>query len=274
MAESLHALTREFPRPGRLEAIVLRPARNTAATVVTRTLAHAGQGLAGDRKTAATPRSGDGGKRQVTLIQAEHLPLIAAWAGHAAVDPAQLRRNLVVSGLNLVAARSPFAQHPVRLRIGETVVLELTGPCDPCSKMAAVLGTGGYNAMRGHGGMTARVLQGGPLVCGDRVWVDDAVAKALDTTPTWQLRVHGRVQGVGYRQACVARAQAMGLGGWVRNRIDGTVEVLIQGPVDGLEVMLAWLRDQVPGARVERLQVEVLAGMVEAPVPFERRSTV
>lgn len=172
MAQSLQALTREFPRPGRLEAIVLRPARHVAATVVNKAQARAHQGLEGDRKMALAPRSGDGGKRQVTLIQAEHLPLIAAWAGQAVVDPAQLRRNLVVSGLNLLAARSPFAQHPVRLRIGETVVLELTGPCDPCSKMAAVLGPGGYNAMRGHGGMTARVLQGGPLACGDRVWVD------------------------------------------------------------------------------------------------------
>ena len=108
-------------------------------------------GLAGDRARA--------GKRSVTLIQAEHLPVIAALAGLDAVDPALLRRNL---GLNLTAFRGK------RVQVG-AAVLELTVPCHPCSKMETVLGHGGYTAMRGHGGMCARVMTPGVISTGEAV---------------------------------------------------------------------------------------------------------
>ena len=163
---TLASLLSDFAGSGRLDAILLRPARDAAPLSVRETTALAGLGLSGDRSSKSR-RSG--GKRQVTLIQAEHLPIIAAWTGHASLDPATLRRNLVISGVNLISGRSPLRDLQIVLRIGEEVVLELTGPCDPCSRMARELGPGGYNAMRGHGGMTARVLVGGPLKVGDVV---------------------------------------------------------------------------------------------------------
>ncbi len=175
----LRAFARQWPRTGRLEAIVLRPGRGLPAVEADAAEALAGRGLQGDRTGDKARTSPQGGKRQVTLLQAEHLPLIAAFAGTAQVPATLLRRNLVVSGLNLLAARSPFADQPVHLHLGDEVVLELTGPCDPCSKMETLLGPGGYNAMRGHGGLTARVLRSGRLRVGDAVWARAAIASGL-----------------------------------------------------------------------------------------------
>lgn len=159
----LGKLMATLPRAGRVEWIGLRPQRDVPMDEVEHATAESGAGLVGDRY------SGGSGKRGITLIQAEHLPAIAALSGHDAVAPATLRRNVVVSGLPLIALKGR------RFRIGE-VLLEGTDECDPCSRMEAALGPGGFNAMRGHGGLCARILQGGTIHRGD------AVVALADTT--------------------------------------------------------------------------------------------
>ncbi|HRP71346.1 MAG TPA: MOSC domain-containing protein [Luteimonas sp.] len=156
----MYRLMAQFPRAGQVRWIGLRPARDVAMHEVGSAEATAGAGLSGDRY------AGGSGKRGVTLIQAEHLAVIAALSGHAAVAPATLRRNLVVEGIPVAALKGH------RFRIGE-VLLEGSDDCDPCSRMEAALGPGGYNAMRGMGGLCARILEGGTLRVGDAVhWVD------------------------------------------------------------------------------------------------------
>lgn len=189
--KTIQALRSTFPRPGRVEWLGLRPARRVLPVRVLEVEAHPLVGLIGDHGKAAparltaltgeletTPRPsnpsipGGPGKRQVTLIQAEHLPVIAALAGLDGVTPELLRRNIVVSGVPLLALKD------ARFQIGD-VVLEGTGECHPCSRMEENLGEGGYNAVRGHGGLTARVIVGGVIREGDSV-------TALAPEPTGQ----------------------------------------------------------------------------------------
>jgi MOSC domain-containing protein YiiM len=153
----LAKLMARFPRAGKVEWIGVRPERRAPLAGLSRVEAVAGFGLAGDHYA-----SKNNGKRQVTLIQAEHLEAVARLLGIGQVDAAQLRRNVVVSGINLYALRDR------RFRIGD-VLLEGSGTCDPCSRMEEVLGEGGYNAMRGHGGILARIIEGGTFSVGDAV---------------------------------------------------------------------------------------------------------
>jgi MOSC domain-containing protein YiiM len=164
---------RDLARPpahidGRLEAIVVRGHARLPARRVEATRALAGIGLADDR--LGQRNEAELSTRQVTLIQHEHLAVIAQLARVAAVDPVGLRRNLVVSGLNLAALRNQ------RLRVvidgRAEALLELVGPCHPCSRMEEAIGPGGYVAMRGHGGMTARVLESGWVRAGARLVVE------------------------------------------------------------------------------------------------------
>ena len=113
-------------------------------------------GLVGDHNV------NKGGKRMVTLIQKEHLEFVQTVLGRP-VSPLDVRRNIVVSGINLLAL------HDREFHIGDGVVLKGTGHCVPCSRMEQNLGVGGYNSMRGHGGITATVISGGTVSIGDSV---------------------------------------------------------------------------------------------------------
>lgn len=77
---------------------------------------------------------------------------------------------------------------------------------------------------------------------------------------TWRLLARGLVQGVGYRAGCADEAVALGLGGWVRNRTDGTVEVVAYGPPEKLEALRDWMRDGPRGARVTSVETSPAEG--------------
>lgn len=147
-----------IPQTGQVAWIGLSPSRRSPLESVQQVQAEVGTGLAGDHH-AVSGRS----KREVTLIQAEHLQVVGQLLGRTEpIDPSQTRRNIVVTGINLLALRNS------RFRIG-SALLEGTGPCAPCSRMEENLGSGGYQAMRGHGGITAKVLEAGPIQVGDPV---------------------------------------------------------------------------------------------------------
>ncbi|WP_372833956.1 MOSC domain-containing protein [Puniceibacterium confluentis] len=150
-------LLRRHHAPGRIVWIGVRAARLADLRDV-ESCALSDSGLEGDH---ARP-----GKRALTLLQAEHLPVIAALAGLAEVTPQMLRRNIVVAGINLSALRG------ASVCLGAAVI-EITGPCAPCSRMETTLGRGMYNAMRGHGGWCASVTVPGRIARGDSVVLND-----------------------------------------------------------------------------------------------------
>lgn len=157
LTTTLQTLLTTLPQRGKLELILLRPERRAQPERVEHARALPGRGLAGDHRSERASNSA----RQVTLIQAEHLPVISALSGSEAT-PEGLRRNFVVSGVNLLALKER------RFRIGGAV-FEGAGLCHPCSRMEEALGPGGYNAVRGHGGLLARVLEEGHVRVGDEL---------------------------------------------------------------------------------------------------------
>lgn len=144
--------------PGKLEWIGLRSERRGEVVVVEQAEALVGLGLVGDHRMKKTL----GSARQVTLISREYIEAICRHTGHSAIDPRLLRRNLVISGMNMNLLRYQ------RLQIGE-VILETNALCHPCSRMDEALGAGGTAAMFGYGGLCAKVIQGGVLRVGDAV---------------------------------------------------------------------------------------------------------
>ncbi len=151
---TLRALFDAAPRPGVIRWIGLRTAHRAPMLVVESARAEEGRGLVGDRWNGRPS-----GARQVSLIAAEHLAAIGGYLGQEAT-PERLRRNIVVSGINLLALKG------TRFRLGEAL-LEWGGECHPCSRIEQEFGPGGYNAARGHGGIIARVIESGEIRLGD-----------------------------------------------------------------------------------------------------------
>ena len=143
--------------PGRLAWIGLRPSREVPMVTANSAVMIMGRGIKGDHYDTR-----QNGARQVTLIAFEDIAAIASFLGKEGITPDLLRRNFVTQGINLVALKSR------RFRIGPTL-LEWSGECAPCSRMETNLGPGGFNAVRGHGGITARVIEGGEVQLGDAV---------------------------------------------------------------------------------------------------------
>ena len=93
------------------------------------------------------------------------------------------------------------------------------------------------------------------------------------------LRIEGRVQGVGFRDGCVHKARRLGLVGWVRNRRDGSVDVMARGSANALADLEAWLHRGPSMARVDRVTpIDALDALDAADDPvvagFEFRDTV
>ena len=119
-----------LPQIGTVTWIGVRPARRADLVPVEKVRVEVGSGLEGDHYAGRLE-----GKRQVTLINEEHLRAIASMLGRPMIEPTLLRRNIIVKGLNLLALKDKT------FRIGEAV-LETTGLCHPCSRMEENLGPG------------------------------------------------------------------------------------------------------------------------------------
>jgi len=143
---------------GKLEWIGVRPARKVPMITVDELMAIEGLGLTGDRRCEGSI----GSARQATIISVEYIDSITRLLKKESIDPAILRRNLVVSGINLTALRHQ------RFQVGDAI-FEATALCHPCSRMEKALGKHGVAAMLGHGGLCAKIIRGGKIQLGDDV---------------------------------------------------------------------------------------------------------
>lgn len=159
----LQALIAAVPQRGQVRWIGVRPQSRGEMLALDAVEARREAGLTGDHA-----RPGPRNARQVTLIQWEHLAVISGLLGRdveRAIQPEDLRRNIAISGINL------FSLKGRRFRIGKAI-LETTGWCQPCARLEDRLGAGTFQAVRGHGGITARVLHGGIIRLSDSLEVE------------------------------------------------------------------------------------------------------
>jgi acylphosphatase len=87
---------------------------------------------------------------------------------------------------------------------------------------------------------------------------------------TQRLQIHGRVQGVWFRESMRSEAERLGVTGWVRNAPDGSVEAVLQGPDAAVDALIAWAQAGPPQARVERVVVTDAQGQFSS---FEKKSS-
>ena len=88
---------------------------------------------------------------------------------------------------------------------------------------------------------------------------------------TRRLRMHGRVQGVWFRESMRQKAEELGVVGWVRNRMDGTVEAVVQGPFEAVDAITAWARRGPEAAQVTH--VDIAEESAPPFAAFEKKST-
>ncbi len=155
--QPLKQLLDTLPQQGRVEWLGIRPEKRRPMKVLEQVKVLE-KGLAGDHY------AGRSGNRSITLIQAEHIETIRSLLHIDSIKPEQLRRNIVVSGINLLALKD-------REFVIGTAILKMTGLCHPCSRMEENFGEGGYNAVRGHGGINACVITPGEIRLQDKVSV-------------------------------------------------------------------------------------------------------
>ena len=155
----LDRFARDLP-PGTLEWIGVRPERRADLLEPAQAMAIAGAGLEGDHRTKKT----NGSSRQVTIISREYIAQIMHFTGRQELHPGLLRRNLVISGINLSALRYQ------RFEIGDAL-FEAGALCHPCSRMETALGKGGVAAMIGHGGLCCKIIRSGNIAVGEKVTV-------------------------------------------------------------------------------------------------------
>jgi len=147
---TIEELQNILPQVGKIELISFRTKKKGVVDTANEVSISVDKGIIGDYQ------SKKGSKRMVTLIQKEHLDVVGALLDKK-VSVQLTRRNLLVSGINLLAL------HNRQFKIGDEVILKGTGYCVPCRQMETNLGPGGFNAMRGHGGITAEVIEGGTI---------------------------------------------------------------------------------------------------------------